>query len=189
VAEMTSCSWRRVERGVGLVGLTLLVALSGCSRSMAQPEASIATPDPVTRLVSREPQALLHAAVAAMRDMGFQIPDPAAGESRIYSGPLVVQTSWMGEPVSERILCGIGTAAASDPFRVAQLANTIPIELSLGYEVEPRPGATATRLIFLAQGRRGGSTLLTTPMMSCTLTHAFVDEMFTAIEAQFPSPE
>ena len=164
-----------------LLGLLLITA---CSRGTERPVAFVPTQDPVTRLVSAEPEVILTAGAEALRDMGFDIAAPTAGITWVYSNPIVIQSNWRGDPVAKRILCGIGTAVGSDPNRVTQLANTIPVELSLGFEVEVLPTATATRILFGAQGRRSGFGFLTPPTMSCTLTHDFVNELFSALRTK-----
>ena len=173
-----------IHRATAILAVLLLTA---CAR-LRFSESSVAletTPDPVTRLISADPATVLQAGAAALRGMGFDIaPPPNEDINWIYSNPIVIQSTWRGQAVSERILCGLGTAISSDPVRVTQVANTIPIELSLGFEVEVVPGATATRILFGAQGRRVGYSFLTSPTMSCTLTYGFVDEIFNALRAE-----
>ena len=161
-----------------------VIALAACARAPSRPVAFVPTQDPVTRLVSAEPEMILTAGATALREMGFDIAPPNASINWIYSNPIVIQSTWRGGAIADRILCGIGTAVGSDRNRVNQLANTIPVELSLGWEVEILPSATATRILFGAQGRRSGFGFLTPPTMSCTLTHEFVDELFAALQTQ-----
>jgi hypothetical protein len=159
------------------------LALAACGGSAPRAATFVATQDPLTRLVPSGPASILEAGRAALREMGFDVTSPEVGATRVYSEQLIVQSTWRGEPVSRRIVCGIGTAAASEPGRVVGLSNTIPIEVQLGYEVQARAESTATAIIFNAQGRRANGEPLTSPAMSCTLTVPFVNELFAVIEA------
>jgi hypothetical protein len=162
-----------------------MMGQTGCWGSSIPAAATFSpTSDPLTRLVPDGPAPILQAGTSALRDMGFSISPPGPSATRVFSEPLIIQSTWRGSPVSRRVVCGIGTAAASDHDRVTQLSNTIPIELQVGYEIEPRADRTATSILFSAQGRRAAGEPLTSPTMSCTLTVPFVNELFAAIEAE-----
>ncbi len=141
------------------------------------------TSDPVTRLVRNDAVSVLRAGVATLREMGFDIADPSPGATRVFSEPLIIQSEWRGDPISRRVLCGIGVSAPSDVNRITTLANTIPIMLRLGYQVEPRAESTATTILFIAEGRRTDTVVPQSPTMSCTLTVPFVNELFRELES------
>jgi hypothetical protein len=164
--------------------IMVALSLAACVSSSAPPPTELTpTSDPVTRLVRNEPGPVLRAGVATLREMGFEVAEPAPGAVRVFSEPLTLQSRWRGGVISDRVLCGIGNLAPSDANRITQLANTIPIALRLGYEVEPRADATATTILFVAEGRRTEGVVPGTPTMSCTLTVPFVNELFRELEA------
>ncbi len=143
----------------------------------------------MTRFAEVQPAPLLAAGAAALREIGFQVAEPTPGDVTVISQPIVIQSTWRDRPVADRVLCGIGTAATSDIARVQQLANRIPVELILGFRVEPRPGTTAMTLNFQAQGRSLEPEYFATPTMACTLSVPFVDELFAAVQAQLAERE
>jgi hypothetical protein len=168
-----------------IIAIAVAGLVSGCGgRSGPPPVTFEVTQYPLTRLVPAGPDGILRLGVSAIRDMGFEITEPTSGSIRVFSEPLVIQSTWRGQPIARRILCGVGSAAASDPVRVTDLTNTIPIELRLGYEIERHAERTATTILFSAQGRRSPAETLTSPTMACTLTYAFVNELFAAIDSQ-----
>lgn len=169
-----------------LLAALLPIAVGACA-SLARPGVFVQTRDPLTRTIGMDAEVVLESAAAAVRAYGFEIPSPAPGTVRVYSEPVTIQSSWRGKPVAERVLCGVGTAASSDPLRLREVTNAMPVELRLGFELEPRQGSTATRLIFEAQGRRSGTEYFAAPTMACTLTVAFVEELFANMEEDLSS--
>jgi hypothetical protein len=115
--------------------------------------------------------------------MGFEVEEPPAGAIRVFSEPLILQSRWRDAAVSDRIICGMGLSAPTDTNRTNQLANTIPVSIRLGYEVEPRAESTATTVLFVAEGRRTETVVPGSPTMACTLTVPFVNELFQELEA------
>jgi hypothetical protein len=164
----------------------LVATLAACVPPTEFIVFSPTTGDPLTRIESGTPLQVLTAGAEAIRQIGFDIATPtSADEGRIFSEPLSIQTVWLGEPVSRRVLCGVGTAVSSDLIRVIELSDAVPVEIQLGLVVERRASGTATSIIFEAQGRRtGAEPQLTMPSMACTLANDFVEELFAAIDAR-----
>ncbi len=164
--------------------LVVLTGLLGCAGASAPSRSGLTpTSDPVTRLVATDTAAALRAAASTLRGMGFEVAEPASAAGRVFSEPLVIQSTWRSRPIADRVLCGVGLAAPSDLNRINALANSIPITLRLGFEVEPRSGTTATTVLFVAEGRRPETVVAQSPTMSCTLTMQFVNEIFQELEA------
>lgn len=164
-----------------LLAALLVVSATGCASF--SPETDLTpTSSPVTRIVRNQPAPVLRAGTQALRGIGFEVSDPGPGAVRVFSEPMTIQSVWRGAPISQRVICGMGLAAPTDTNRTSQLANTIPVELRLGYEVESRPEATAATIIFIAEGRRAEAAVPTSPTMSCTLTVPFVNELFRLLE-------
>jgi hypothetical protein len=167
----------------GLLALGFLV--SACSGSPARRELPLKPADtPLTRFLRVEPAAILEAGTAALRDFGFVVLDPGTTTTRVYSEPLVLQHTWRGAPLASRIVCGVGTAAASDPRRLSEVSNAIPVDIRVGYEIERRAESTAISIVYSAQGRRSRGEPLTSPTMSCALTGQFVAELFAAVDTK-----
>jgi hypothetical protein len=163
----------------------IVATIAGCVPPPEYVVFSPTTGDPLTRVENGTSLDVLSAGAAAIRELGFEISIPAGDAGRIYSEPLSIQTVWLGEPVSRRVLCGVGTAVSSDLVRVIALSDAVPVQIQLGLVVEERVGGTATSIIFEAQGRRtGAEPQLTLPSMACTLSNQFVTELFDAISAR-----
>ena len=167
-----------------LTVLIMAIGFAACSSAGGPPPSELTpTSDPVTRLVRNQADPVLRAGAATLREMGFEVAEPAPGAVRVFSEPLILQSRWRDAAISDRVICGMGMSAPTDTNRTNQLANTIPVSLRLGYEVEPRAESTATTVLFVAEGRRTESTVPGSPTMACTLTVPFVNELFRELEA------
>jgi hypothetical protein len=161
------------------------IIFAACGGGLPPPTELTPTSDPLTRLIRNDAASVLRAGTTVLREAGFTVENPAPDGERIFSEPLLLQSNWRGQPISDRVLCGIGTSGAtSDYTRLTNLANTIAIGLRLGYEVEPRAESTAVTVLFVAEGRRPATVVASTPTMSCTLTVSFVTELFRELESE-----
>lgn len=178
----------RLDRWMISVVVATAVALVACGGNPTPPPKTFSpTPDPVTRLFAFEASHVLETAAVTLRRIGFDVAEPGPDATRVYSKPVRIQTTWRGAPVADRIVCGVGSAIGSDPMRLRTLANTIPIDLSLGFEIEPRQGATAMKLLFHGEGHRTSAPYFSQPTMLCSVTIDFVDELFAAVAADLAS--
>jgi hypothetical protein len=162
---------------------SILIVLGSCAPLQAPPAPAPALL--LTRATTAGPAEATAAGAGALQRLGLPVSTLDAPSGVVRSDPIIVQTTWAGEPVSARLLCGAptslwltGSPAPYDRRRLLDLTQRLPITVQVELTTRPRLGGGTTTLAVHAAADRPRHAPIGAEQIACVPTVRLVEELF-----------